>query len=264
MEIAGEGELEFERAGGRTVLRRAYARSPLRFLTPRNHGSSAWVYASSMGGGLVGGDALRVRAEVRAGATGVLLSQSATKVYRSERGARQSLEARVGDGALLVSAPDPVLCFAGASLDQRLEFELAAGGSLVAAETLVSGRQASGERWLFDGLRSELLVRREGRAIFHERLRFDSREGELAGRSGRFNALGLAVLAGPAVADAAREWLEPRTAPGRCLRAAGETAGGAVWLRLAAESAEELARELRGHLVFLTGLLGDDPFSRKW
>ena len=37
----GSGQLAFERAGAATVLRVARAESPLRLLTPRNHGHAA-------------------------------------------------------------------------------------------------------------------------------------------------------------------------------------------------------------------------------
>ena len=56
----GTGLLDVVRVDRRSVVRRAYATSPLRLLTPKNHGSAAWVYASSYGGGLVGGDDLRL------------------------------------------------------------------------------------------------------------------------------------------------------------------------------------------------------------
>src|SRR5207245_10808543 len=55
-----QGHLAFERAGTATALRRAYAESPLRLLTPRNHGNAAWVYTSTLGGGLLDGDGVRL------------------------------------------------------------------------------------------------------------------------------------------------------------------------------------------------------------
>ncbi|HYO54785.1 hypothetical protein [Archangium sp.] len=38
---AGDARLAFERVGNRTVVRTALAHSPLRLLTPRNHGHAA-------------------------------------------------------------------------------------------------------------------------------------------------------------------------------------------------------------------------------
>src|SRR5207237_901842 len=59
------GVLSFERAGAATVVGAAYAKSPLRLLTPRNHGAAAWAYTSTLGGGFVDGD--RVARRIAAG-----------------------------------------------------------------------------------------------------------------------------------------------------------------------------------------------------
>ena len=64
MPRVAQGRLSFERVGAQTVLRDAYAESPLRLLTPRNHGQAAWVYTSTLGGGFVDGDRVRLRISV--------------------------------------------------------------------------------------------------------------------------------------------------------------------------------------------------------
>src|SRR5207248_157466 len=68
--IPGAGRLVFERVGPRSVVRSAFAASPLRLLTPRNHGQAAWAYTSSLGGGLVDGDEIRI--DVRIGDRAVI------------------------------------------------------------------------------------------------------------------------------------------------------------------------------------------------
>src|SRR4051812_10112992 len=78
----GWGELAFERAGAATVLRTVRARSPLRLLTPRNHGHAAWVFAATFGGGLVEGDAIRLEVTLGPEATGLVGTQASTKIYR--------------------------------------------------------------------------------------------------------------------------------------------------------------------------------------
>src|SRR5262245_60409912 len=64
----GRAFLAVTRRDRRSVVTRAFARSPLRLLTPANHGHAAWVYTSSYGGGLVDGDRLAVDVEVKPGA----------------------------------------------------------------------------------------------------------------------------------------------------------------------------------------------------
>ena len=66
--------------------------SPLRLLTPRNHGAAAWL-ARAYGGGLVDGDD-RVAARSAGGASVLVPTQASTKVYRCMRGARGALVPR--------------------------------------------------------------------------------------------------------------------------------------------------------------------------
>ena len=102
---------------------------------------------SSLGGGLLQGDAIAVEARVGAGATLQLSTQASTKVYRGARGAAQSLDADVKAGGLLVVTPDAVTPFQGSRYEQTQTVKLAAGGSCVVVDWLGAGRSANGERW---------------------------------------------------------------------------------------------------------------------
>src|SRR3989442_8804927 len=114
-----EGRLSFERAGAATVLRAAYAESPLRLLTPRNHGRAAWAYISTLGGGFVDGDRVRLRISVGEGARGFVSTQGPTRIYRSPRGCESETLAEVAAGAAPGLTPGPTPCFAGARFPQR-------------------------------------------------------------------------------------------------------------------------------------------------
>ncbi|MEO7328853.1 MAG: urease accessory protein UreD, partial [Minicystis sp.] len=132
MSGGGRGRLSFEQSASGTVLREVYATSPLKLLTPRNHGRAAWVYVATFGGGLVDGDALHLDVTVSAGTTALLGTQASTKVYRCPTSScRQDLVARVGAGALLVSLPDPVACFAEARYAQSIAIDLDPSASLI-------------------------------------------------------------------------------------------------------------------------------------
>jgi hypothetical protein len=54
---------------GASVASQLRSGGSLRLLAPANHGHASWVYTSSLGGGLVSGDSLRLELEVGAGAT---------------------------------------------------------------------------------------------------------------------------------------------------------------------------------------------------
>ncbi|RKG48447.1 urease accessory protein UreD [Corallococcus sp. AB011P] len=267
-ERAGVARLAFERSGPRTVVRTALAHSPLRLLTPRNHGHAAWAYTSSFGGGLVDGDHLRLEVDVADGASALLATQGANRVYRSPNGCRSDLVARVGRDALLAWVPDPTVCFTDARYSQTLDVTLSPGASLVLVDVVTAGRSARGERWAFLHYASRLRVAREGRALVDERWVLDPAHGALPERLGRFDALASVLLVGPALKDA-REALAARVAAlpvkprAREVVSASPLGEDGLLLRVAAVSLETLLATTRDWLSFLPGLLGDDPWARR-
>ncbi len=275
---------------GRSVVSHAYATSQLRLLMPRNHGHAAWIYTSSFGGGLVDGDRIAMHVTVDEGASAFLSTQASTKVYRSpSRGTSAELHARVGANALLVAAPDPVVCFAASRYRQTQSFDLESGATLVAIDWLSSGRWASGERWAFREYRAQLSVRVDGRLVVHDVLALRDDDGDLAARMGRFEVVAIAVLiaagdAAGASADTAERGACLREAAARMasriddrpvvrgadlllaatrLRDACGREQGCV-VRIAGMSVEHVGRALRELLAFVPALLGDDPWRRKW
>ncbi len=263
---ASRAELAFEAVDGRTAVVARRATTPLTILTPRHRGTAAWACVGSHGGGLLSGDAVALRADVRAGASAVLVTQASTKIHPGRPGARQSLDATVASGGCLTVAPDPVVCYAGARYAQRQEFDLAPSASLLVVDWLSSGRSANGERWRFESYESRLVIRRGGKELLWDATRLDGEAGSLTARLGRFDLLGLAAATGPAFKDGARRLLEQtarRPAPRRASLAvsAAPLGGEGVLLRLAAESFEEGAAELRRALSFVWTALGEDPWS---
>lgn len=268
MQRHAQGRLSFERAGARTVVAAAYAESPLRLLTPGNHGEAAWAYTSTLGGGLVDGDDVRLDVSVGEGARAFLSTQGPTRVYRSPGGCESSTSARVGANAALVLAPDPTACFAGARLRQRTELELAATASVAFCEVLSSGRSARGERWGFSRCSLGLRVRRDGESLCDETWLLDPAHGDLPERLGRFEALGTLLLCGPLfgpVLEALRDEIAARPVAGRAtlVESASPLGDGALLVRLASSSLEALLLLLRSRLAPLAAWLGDDPWSRR-
>jgi urease accessory protein len=266
---AGCGVLRVVCRGGRSVAEQVYATSPLRLLTPRNHGRAAWVYTSTYGGGLVDGDRLRLDVEVGAGATAFVSTQASTKVYRSPGGTAADLHVRVLPGGLAVVLPDPVVCFKGARYHQRQEFDVAAGSGLVLVDWITSGRRASGEQWAFSQLRSESIVRVGDRVMVHDALALRAVDGELSRRLGRFHVLATVVVAGAMLHTYAASIVAAANADRVSTRAdqlvaATPVADMGCVLRLAGTSHERVAETVRTHLAFVPNLLGDSPWSRKW
>jgi urease accessory protein len=271
---AGCGLVRVDRGRDRSVVSRAYATSPLRLLLPRNHGHAAWIYTSSLGGGLVDGDQVVLDVEVSAGAAAFVSTQASTKVYRSPRGTTTELRARVDDGGMLIVAPDPVVCFAGARYRQTQRFEMARRACLIAVDWISSGRRALGERWAFRDYRSRLIVDVDGTEIVHDAIALRPEDGAIADRLGRFDVLAVTVIIGNTLEqEAARIVSRLAGAPltrhaSRLVAATPLTSadGGDIGclVRVAGRSVEDVGATIRECLGFVPALLGDDPWGRKW
>jgi urease accessory protein len=275
---AGSAHLTFTRSGAGTVLTRAFATSPAKLIETKRRGPACWVYAATLGGGLVGGDDIRLTADVTDGARALLTTQASTKVYRSLRPSQQSLIATIGADALLAVVPDPIVCFADANFTQTQRYDLHGDASLVMVDWMTSGRHAAGERWAFARYENRFDITRAGRRIFFDRLVLESNLDSVATRMGRFDVLLTAVITGPLVATAAADIVTrtsqaptdrvtrggmPATASDFVASAASLRDGGAL-LRIAGTSVEHVAHILRTYLTFLPPLIGDDLWSRKW
>ena len=250
-------------------MSRAYATSPLRLLTPANHGHAAWIYTSSFGGGLVDGDRIAMDIDVGRGAAAFISTQASTKIYRSPGGTSAGIRARVAAGGLLVVAPDPVVCFSGARYRQTQTFELEDRAALVLLDWMTSGRHAAGERWAFDEYHSQMTVRLDGRLLVHDALALRAADGTLPERLGRFNVLAVAVLAGATLSAVAASLVTAASVaplPRRAdeLVAATPLRDGGCVVRFAGTSVERVGRTIRESLGFLPALLGDNPWIRKY
>jgi urease accessory protein len=226
----------------------------------------------SFGGGFVAGDETSLDVRLGTNARCFLTTQASTKIYRNPRlrPCGHTLRAELGAGALLVLAPDPIQSFAGSTYNQRQEFLLQPGASLVLLDWFCSGRAARRERWSFTRLQSRNEVFLGQERLLLDSLLLDQAHGPLDGsnRMGRFNCLALLVMAGLMVADAAAAMLAevetlPVTRRAELIVSASPIQQGAV-LRIAGEHGEEVSREVRRRLAFVAELLGDDPWSRKW
>ena len=302
---AGRASLAVGMVSGASTITSARATSPLKLLTPRPRGESVWAYSSSFGGGLVAGDEVRLELDIETDARCFLGTQASTKVYRNPalRPCSQQTHAKLGRGSLLVFAPDPIQPFAGSSYQQRQEFHLGPGASLVLLDWFSSGRTSRGERWAFNRFQSRSAVylrgsRREetpnnaecgtrnaelrsefpdvdcygqgSELAFLDSLRLTADDGSLLAphRTGRFNCFATLLLIGPGVSSLATNVLtEIKQLPVQrqvsLLCSASPVRDGAV-IRVAGESVEAVGRELHRHLAPLSALLGDDPWARKW
>ncbi|UFN48147.1 urease accessory protein UreD [Roseomonas sp. OT10] len=188
--------LRFGLVGPRTALRHLDQAAPARALFPDPEPGELPVAALvNTAGGLAGGDSLRLSVAVEAGAAATATSPAAEKIYRSlgdttEVANRLSL----GEGALLEWLPQETILFDGARLRRRTEADLAPGARLLAAEMLVFGRAARGERFARGRLLDSWRLRRGGRLLWADALRLDDPAAALAAPFGLHGGGALATL----------------------------------------------------------------------
>lgn len=143
----GRLELNYRRDGNRTLAHDRHS-GPLRVLQslyPEGEGICHHVLVHPPGG-IVGGDVLHIEANLAVGAHALITTPSATRFYRSAgEPARQSVVARVEDGARLEWLPMETICHSAALAENQLRFEISPGGEMMGWDLVALGLPASGE-----------------------------------------------------------------------------------------------------------------------
>lgn len=262
------------RAGAdRSDVLRARPSGNLRLLFPRAAGNAAWIVSSSLGGGLVDGDRIALDVVVEERAVALVTTQSSTKVYRGTAG--QHTTVRVRDGGIALVVPDPVVPFRDASFTQTTQVDLEGDASLLLTDVVTAGRVASGERWQSTRIDSTLAVNRNGAPVLFDRVLLSGEHGDVAARLGRFEAIGTALLVGPAFAPFERVVLDHVAASPTRRDAPVVIAASPLHVELSKPRVGVLVRVAATRISFVTDALrallrpacaavGEDPWSRKW
>jgi urease accessory protein len=186
-------------AGARTA--HLFQSAPLRWLFPEaDPGEPRLGALVNVAGGLAGGDRAEVALALGAGAAFCATTPSAEKIYRSLGAATEvDVSVTLADDALCEWLPQESILFDGARLDRRISVSLGSSARLLAAEMLVLGRAAHGERLRTGALLDRWRVRREGQLVWADALRLDDPATGLAGRFtlGGAGAVATLLLAAP-------------------------------------------------------------------
>jgi urease accessory protein len=193
-------ELAFAYRDSRTVLAEAYAEPPFRVGRWFPEGDGVHMILASSAPGTFGHDRLQQIVRIGSGARVRLTSQSAMQVHPSTDGATAHLHSlyQIENGAHLHCDWHPLIPFADARLDQRIDIDIADGGSLYWSDAVMSGRQARGERWQFVSLAHQLAVSRAGTLEYLERYRIQPNEVNVARpwAAGEASYLGTTLMTG--------------------------------------------------------------------
>jgi urease accessory protein len=127
-------------------------------------------------GGVVGGDVLRIDADLATGSHALITTPGATRFYRSlGEPALQTFTAKVADGARLEWLPLETIGYRNTLAENRMRFELAPGAEMIGWDVLALGLPASNEP--FDAGRYTQQVEVPG--VWLERGTVDGRDARL-------------------------------------------------------------------------------------
>lgn len=259
----GLARLAVDAPGGRIRLAGLHQSGSLRIRLPRRRaGAPVEAVLLNTAGGATGGDRFRTEVAVGAGAEATVTTQAAERIYRSPAG-HADIETGIavaGDGRL-AWIPQETILFNRSALVRRLTADLAPEASLLAAEAVVLGRTAMGERITGVAFADSWRIRRGGRLVFADATRLEGDAvAAMAGKATGGGAVAFATLV--LVASRAESRVEAARA---ALDGAPAEAGvsglpGLLVARLVAASGQAL----RAALARLIETLRGSPMPRVW
>jgi urease accessory protein len=217
----GAASVSFDQRQGMTRLARLHQRGCAKIRLPKVAvGEPPNAVLINTAGGLTGGDRMQVAVAAEEGCRAIVTTQACERVYRSAGGAA-SVETHlaVGPGGRIDWLPQETILFDGSALVRRLDVDLAPGARLLACESLLFGRAAMQETMRAFSVHERWRIRRDGRLLFADDLRFGDADAALLGDPAILGGAG-AMATILLVYEDAERCLEP-------VRAAIGTAGGA-------------------------------------
>ena len=262
----GAGRIAVRAEAGRTRLSRLYQDGCAKIRLPVDHAARALeAVLINTSGGLTGGDRMAWQVRADAGAALTLTTQACEKVYRARDGrAEVAVTLEAGIGARIDWLPQETILFDRAALSRTLEADLATGARLLAAEAVVLGRTAMGETVQSGLLRDRWRIRREGRLVFADDLRFEGPVADIAALAPTLGG-GKAFASLLLVADDAERFLAPLREvlgpPTSNLVGGASAFDGKLFARIVADDGQALRRAL---LPALAVLRDGEPCPRVW
>ncbi len=262
------GDIVCEQVAGKSALTRIYSQSPLKLIATDPVGTAPHVVMSSFGGGMVMGDEVAIRLDIQPEAQCVLTTQASSKIYRSTgKICKQSIDASIGNGALLAVLPDPLCCFEDSRFSQGQTYRISERGNLVWLDWITSGRWARDERWKFDSYESVADIWIENKLVIRETLSLDGDIGA-SFRMGHYNCYAVLVMVGTETIQLIQEIDadlkdQPFSRLPGYLVSLTKIDNGAV-IRMLGADAQSIQDKLRPMISKLTSVIGGDPWARKW
>ncbi|MCW5774151.1 MAG: urease accessory protein UreD [Rhodospirillaceae bacterium] len=258
---------------GATRVADLYQRDPCRALFPLGEADDVFqAVMVTTSGGLAGGDRIAVEIAAGPGAAALVTTQAAEKIYRA-RDEATTFSARISaaDGAWLEWLPQETILFDGARFRRETRIELSETARLLAAEIVVFGRTARGERIEAGEYVDRWHVSRGGKLVWADALSLTEAPAAALAHPAGFGgavAAATAIYAGPDAADQlqrAREAVADEAAD--VPRRIGVTlVNGLLLARFLSNDAQELRSDLARLWCSLRKAAGNLPakLPRTW
>jgi urease accessory protein len=263
---SGRLRLRFERRSDQTILAERRHHGPFLVQKPLYPEGPGICYAVLLHppGALAAGDHLELSAEIGAGAHALLTTPEATKWYKApDASASQEIRLDVGRDAKLDWLPRENILFDQARPRVRLVVSMHPGATAIGWESMVLGREASGERWRNGFLRSDTEIRdSSGKPLLIERSRLNSTSPLLSASPGLagFSVFGTLWAVATQLTQADVERIDASCRFARDLRAgASLLPGGLLVIRALATKIELLRQALINWWTLLRPIIHGTP-----
>lgn len=228
---------------GRTVLTDSYHRAPLKVAKPFYAGDGTMgICLMDASPGLLGGDRQEIDCTLYPGARLFLTTQSSLRLHPGAGGeASESLQRfQVAPGAVLEYFPEPVVPFARSRHWGETVLEVAAGGTVLMAETVTPGRWGMGEVFQFRELALQTSVYRDGVLVAWDSLRLNPGRMDLESAWGGFTHTSILWIVSDRLSDEEVERLREAAEDREVYSGLSCLEGGGCVLRGLARSARAL------------------------
>ncbi len=168
-------QLEYQQRGTETYLARVQHEGPYVVQKSFSHPTSEMLHSYLLHppGGLVGGDELYLNAQFAQGASALLTTPAAGKIYRTPAlASRSGVELQLAPESSVFWLPQENIVFHGANHQSSVHIKLGARARATLWDVTCFGRPGANELYEDGLLQTEVLVEREGKPLLLERMRY--------------------------------------------------------------------------------------------
>jgi len=250
----GRLNLSFQSHNAQSKLKTFYQEGCLKARLPRPATeTTADLITLNISGGIAGGDSLSTALTLEPNTNLRLATQSAERIYRAlDAPATITTTIHLGHHAKLDYLPQETIFFNAFALHRTLDIHLEQNSNLLAVESLIFGRQSSGETIQTGHLRDRITLHKNGQKIWQDMTRLDGNIAHHLSRPAIANgatAMSCLILHAPN----ARNYLPPlRTLLETSTLTAGATLlDGILIARLLAPNSQTLRKTVTAALKLL-------------